>query len=228
MTMKRHRTCARLLAAIVLGGLSAMSYGATPAQVDAALIKGKEFLYSQQKNGNWETVAQPDPAETGQSVKNGQFTGRTALALYALLAAGESPQDPRIAQAIDFLRKNDTVGTYALSFRIQAFAFLPKTAENRAFVNKDARKLLDGIQSKGDALAMWTTPLRVTSADLRCTVTAGRSTGCSGCGRQKRWASRFPGRCGSCSSRNGSIDRTPQGHGRTLSRLRMRPFLRRA
>ncbi len=155
MTMKRHRTCARLLAAIVLGGVGTMSYAATPAQVDAALTKGKEYLYSQQKNGNWETVAQPDPAETAQSDKNGQFTGRTALALYALLAAGESPQDPRIAQAIDFLRKNDTVGTYALSFRIQAFAFLPRTAENRAFVNKDARKLLDGIQSKGDSLGMW-------------------------------------------------------------------------
>jgi len=132
-----------------------LARAATPAQVEAALIAGKAYLYSVQKNGTWELVDKPDPKETGQSPENGQFTGRTAIAVYALLASGESAQDPRIAGAVDFLRKNETNGTYALAFRIIAFSFLPKTAENKAVVAKDARKLMGGIQAKGDALGMF-------------------------------------------------------------------------
>jgi hypothetical protein len=37
------------------------------------------------------------------------------LSTYALLAAGEDPQDPRIEKAVAFLRNADMVGTYAIA-----------------------------------------------------------------------------------------------------------------
>ena len=45
--------------------------------------KGTRYLYSQQRGSNWEV-----PSDRNQE------TGLTALAVYALVASGESQQDP--------------------------------------------------------------------------------------------------------------------------------------
>src|SRR5687768_15696592 len=87
------------LVAILLA-VASPSLAATTQQIREAIQKGKDYLYSIQKDGNWEI----------EEKVHGQKTGQTAVVLYALLAAGESPNDPRLASAIDYLKKNKTDG----------------------------------------------------------------------------------------------------------------------
>jgi hypothetical protein len=128
------------LAAVALG-LSLPAHAATTEQVDAAIKKGVEFLYSKQNNGHWEKTNAPDPKDT-------QFTGLTALATYALLAAGESPQNPKLAQSIEWLKKNDTKGIYALGCRAQVWNLIPHEKDQSVVeaLKKDAALLLEGAR----------------------------------------------------------------------------------
>src|SRR5947208_16599414 len=74
-------------------------HAASPEFIDSTISLSKKWIYKQQAEDNWEK-----PID-----KHGdQKTGQTALAVYALLTAGESPQDPRIVKAVDYLRKTDT------------------------------------------------------------------------------------------------------------------------
>jgi len=82
--------------ALLLVGLVAIRAPATPVSnhaVASALAKAKAFLYARQINGNWEDAAQ-GVYQNDNSYNGGQWGGITALATYALLAAGENPQDP--------------------------------------------------------------------------------------------------------------------------------------
>jgi len=80
--MFKHLFCVMLAIAL----LGSHARAATPQQIDAAITKAKKFIYSQQKNGNWELVQARDDGNS-QSPSNGQFTGRTALALLAAAPA---------------------------------------------------------------------------------------------------------------------------------------------
>ncbi len=131
------------------------SWAATPEQVEEALAQAKKYLYAQQKDGHWEKVAQRDPKGGHASTEGDQFGGLTSIAVYALLAAGENPTDERITKAVDFLRKADMVGVYALGMRSQIWKFLPKTPENRAAMKKDYQLLMQGVQKKGPALGLY-------------------------------------------------------------------------
>src|SRR6185437_10426847 len=82
--------------------LTASVRGATPAQIRGAIDKSKAYLYAQQLSDHtW---------EFDHPLHGDQKTGQTALAIYALLAAGESPQDARLVPAIDYLKKTATTG----------------------------------------------------------------------------------------------------------------------
>jgi hypothetical protein len=96
---------------------AAAALGVTPREVDACIDKAVAYIYTQQKNGNWE-------ASPGADQRNP--TGMTALATYALISAGQSMQDPRILQAIDYLMKTPTTGTYSLGVRCQIWLAMPK------------------------------------------------------------------------------------------------------
>ena len=50
--------------------------------------------------------------------------GFTALSTYSLLAAGEKKSDPRIVKALDFLKRADIVGIYALGVRSEVWLSL--------------------------------------------------------------------------------------------------------
>ena len=69
-------------------------------QVESALQQAKTFLYSKQKNGNWEpkqaVPKDEDVKKSPTSITAGQWGEQTALATYALLAAGESPQTEKL------------------------------------------------------------------------------------------------------------------------------------
>ena len=144
-----------LSALLVLCVCSSTSRAATPQQVDDSIKKAVDWLYSKQKDGNWEDAAARDRADKPNSKKGGQWGGETALVTYALLAAGQSPQDERMAKAIDFLKKADLAGTYALALRAQVYSLLPATPELKALVAKDANTLRPYMKTKGDARGMF-------------------------------------------------------------------------
>lgn len=123
---------------------------ATPEEVDRALEKAKKFIYSQQKeSGHWETDERRVTIkhDDWHKMQGDSFGGWTALSTYALLAAGESPQDPRIQKAVEFLQKADMMGIYALGLRAQVWLLVPPTPTSKAMSHRDAHLILDGMNT---------------------------------------------------------------------------------
>ena len=78
------------------------------------------FLYaSQNARGHWDEK-ESDPEGTDYA-----FAGTTSLAVYALLAAGESPQHPKLKPAIEWMKKAKVSGTYVVACRLNAYQYLP-------------------------------------------------------------------------------------------------------
>jgi hypothetical protein len=156
---RRVRLCLfsrHLICALVLAATTAHTTAATPQEIQTAIDKGKAYLYSIQTNGNWEVVQAPDLTKTGGwEVENTQYTGLTAIATYALLASGEDPQDPRIKQAIEFLKKNETHGIYALGLRCQVWNSIPLDNSVKAVILRDRQLLLDGMSTKEPSVGFY-------------------------------------------------------------------------
>lgn len=129
---------------------------ATPAEVEKSIQKAIDYLYkTQNSRGTW------DPAAPDKKAKHSQWGGPTAIATYALLAAGESPQDPRLKKAIDFLIKADIEGIYALGLRAQIYHFIKQqTPEVKAAIRRDGDLLLASIKSEGNAKGMFNYPVK--------------------------------------------------------------------
>src|SRR3954467_7567735 len=105
--------------------------------IDRAIVNGREWLYKQQTGDNWEFEID----------KHGdQKTGHTALVVYSLLLSGEAHQDPRIVKGIDYLKKTETTGAYALGMRCQVWLSLPQTPDVKAAMLKDAGLLSGGLK----------------------------------------------------------------------------------
>src|SRR4051794_14180052 len=119
--MKTTSLIALLLAATTF---SARAAGPPPAEVEKSIARATAYLYSIQKNGTWEIQDQGEESATGR-----HRGGLTALAAYALVAAGENPQDPRLAKAIAWLKTADIVSVYALGCRAQLWNLLPPSKE---------------------------------------------------------------------------------------------------
>ena len=75
-----------------------------------------------------------------------QTSGWTAIVLLALIEAGISPQDPRIADAVDTLAAASLDGTYAVSVRAMVWASLPERHRRR--LEADASWLLSGFSAE--------------------------------------------------------------------------------
>jgi hypothetical protein len=119
-------------------------------QIDRAIQRAKEYLYSQQnEHGNWETTQQREPGG-GANTASGQWGGLTAIATYALLASGESHMDPRLSKAIDFLIRAEMDGIYAVGMRAQIWNLLPKPPrpEVRAAIQRDHQIFMTGVRTK--------------------------------------------------------------------------------
>ncbi len=118
---------------IVLAPSPASTGPTRSEQVEAAIKKAKAYLYAAQKNGSWDLPSRgkdPVPNARGEvnimDIQNSsQWGGLSSLATYALLAAGENPVDEKMAAAIEFLKKADMNGTYALGVRAQVWNALP-------------------------------------------------------------------------------------------------------
>jgi hypothetical protein len=150
------------LAAVLFGALAlapSWSGAATPQQVDDALDKAKQAVYDAQVNGLWEELpAPPTKAEVDEKpnqVIGGQYGGRTALAVYALLAAGEPPTSDKLLKPIEFLKTVDLKGTYALGLRTQIYPFLPPSKEVKAMAVADVKRLGDAAALSGEAKGLY-------------------------------------------------------------------------
>jgi hypothetical protein len=156
--MKRfltHVICLSLALVILLSPAQA----ATPEQVDAAVKKAVEYIYKiQNSDGHWESGPSPGfplKTDTANQAQSGQWGGTSALMVYALLAAGENPQDPRLAKAIEFLKKNEMIGIYTLGLRTQVWLNLPRSNETRELMRRDLDVLLKGVQEQKNARGMY-------------------------------------------------------------------------
>ena len=142
---------------LFMGPLVPARAAVTPKQVDDAIKKGVDYLWSQQKpGGRWE---QEDHRQTlGHDWRTGDgdsFGGFTALSVYALLAADAKKSDARMVKAIDFLKHADITGNYALGLRCQVWLSLGNTAETRTLLGADVKRLLNGLNQKGSSAGLW-------------------------------------------------------------------------
>lgn len=154
--------CIRMCATVILTGLlitsgaraqtTAPDSAPTPEAIDQAIVKGKQWLYSQHTTqGNWEREQQRDPKAWDGKITGGQWGGQSALTVYTLLAAGEPATEPRLAKGVQFLRTAEIPGTYALAMRVLAFSLLPQIKENRDQIFKDGQMLVKLQKTAGNA-----------------------------------------------------------------------------
>ena len=158
--MNQHlRQRVRLVVAawlVVALGLCPLAPAASPDEVKDAIDKGVKYLYdAQNADGSGERVGAPT-TEGAHEVTGKQWGGLTSMAVYALLAAGENEQDPRIAKAVEWLGRANIVGTYALGMRSQVWTLLDKDGPYgkivRAGVKKDAYMLVKGaFEAEGES-----------------------------------------------------------------------------
>jgi hypothetical protein len=139
--------------------------------VERSIRAAVAFLYSQQnKDGNWEEAPRREGDDAASTV-GAQFGGLTAMATYGLLAAGESPQDPRMQRAINWLMKNEIIGTYAMGMKLQIFNYMEHlTDEQKKILARDATLLMNavkvvGVSPKDEKYGMFHYYLDPTKAD---------------------------------------------------------------
>ncbi len=107
-----------ILVALILAFLYQPAHAISDAEVKAGIQKLVKQLYSTQNaNGHWE----PGGFNERKKVEG----GLTALITYALLTAGESYQNPKIAKALNYLKKVKMEGVYSRGVRAHVWAALP-------------------------------------------------------------------------------------------------------
>jgi len=148
------------IALLVMGmvGRVALCEERTNAEgIDLALVQAKAWLYKQQgKDGTWETAPtrilnRPILNDT----EGGQWGGLTALSTYALLASGESSKNPKLVPAIEWLKKAEIEGTYAMAFRMLVYSHLPKSDDVRKLAQRDLTMLVKRMKTEGNARGMY-------------------------------------------------------------------------
>jgi hypothetical protein len=147
-SVHRLASRARVAGLLLSATLAPAARGASPGRVNDAIDRGKAFLYARQHNGNWEVAAKRKPGIQPPNDPSGlQFGGMTALATFALLACGDSPQDePHLKQAVEWLKHADMRGTYAIGLRAQVWSLLPQDATVRRAEQRDLELLRDGLR----------------------------------------------------------------------------------
>lgn len=113
----------------------------TDAEVQAAIEQRVAWLWAARNPDTlWENQRYPH--------NNQNAGGISALAVYALLAAGESPQEERMAQTLDMLDQIEMTGTYSLAIRANIWAMIGGDEQNMRRLRRDVRLLLRGVQTE--------------------------------------------------------------------------------
>ena len=144
----------------------ALVSGATSAEVEDALIRAKKYLYAQHRNGHWEKSDEQEP-KSQDKLTGSQWGGQTALVVYALLASGDNlNSEPKLAEAVAFLKRAKVDGTYALGIRCQVWLLLPQTPEVKQLMRRDALALQSMMKSRGNAKGFYDYDARGSSYSL--------------------------------------------------------------
>ncbi len=144
-----------LITGLILPGLPRTTVAATPAEIQSSIDRAKAWLYKQQKKDNWELLPKPNTDPLPFSVSNLQFGGMTAIATYALLSAGEDPRGEKLKPAIDWLKKADLRGVYAISLRAQVWTMVPPDDSVRTAIRNDRDLLLKAGCTKGNSIGFF-------------------------------------------------------------------------
>lgn len=145
--------CALCLTCVV--GIDPAAAQVPASKIESAIALARNYLYGELKGENWEAIPARDPNAKAWTENGAQWGGRTALVCYTLLASGESHQEPRLAKAIAWLKKQNLEGTYALGLRCQVYLNLPLTPEIKQLMSKDASALLNRIKKDGNAAGFY-------------------------------------------------------------------------
>ncbi|MDB5299770.1 MAG: hypothetical protein JWO87_1433, partial [Phycisphaerales bacterium] len=132
--MSAWRSRVGLITAMAVGMgafLSAPVRAATPDEVDAAIDKAVKSILARQKGGNWEDKAKPKPTKERGPSDVALWGGETAIATYALLAAGQNFQNPPLQAAIKWLETEELHGTYAIGLRSQVWFLIPESSRSK-------------------------------------------------------------------------------------------------
>lgn len=112
-----------------------------PAEIQAAIDKGVEWLYLQHnEETHW------DKDQPGHR----NYAGYTALVVYALLMADEEPKlNGDLSRAVHFMMNADMKGIYPICFRIHAWEVLPRRERYRQTLMQDVNRLRQGATRHG-------------------------------------------------------------------------------
>jgi hypothetical protein len=135
-----------VLCALLIAFLPRTSSAASVEAVEKSIRAGVDHLYQVQAGDNWDNGWNQDNSNTG---------GRTALVVYSLLAAGESPQNPKLKAGIDFLLKQKPLGIYTLGIRCNVWFLLPQTPEVKEIFRAEATQLEKAMKVKGKARGLY-------------------------------------------------------------------------
>lgn len=124
-------------------------FAADPKAIDDAIKRGCDYLYSIQKDNNWEKSAAPNRQIERTDPDGGQWGSSTAMAVYALLCCGDHYEEPRLKAAVDFLLDADLIGVYAVAMRSQALAALPKSDRIKTVMKRDLDFLKKALRDTG-------------------------------------------------------------------------------
>ncbi|QOJ13938.1 MAG: DUF4159 domain-containing protein [Planctomycetia bacterium] len=112
----------------------------TDDAVRAAVDRGVEYIRNRQTGVHWEPH--------GRAEDDRHFGGSTALALLALLYAGEDPRSPRMKDSLDWLASKPLRSVYAVGLRAHALAIVPGD-RYRDRLTRDVQWLIDAQHPRG-------------------------------------------------------------------------------
>ena len=154
---------ATILLAAALAWAPAVAHGQVEVNdktVTDSIKRAVDYLYGTANDeGHWDaTGGPPDLAvPRGQKYPPGKannWTGETALVLYALASAGQQ-NDPRFRKGLEWLVKQKPVGLYPVSLRLQLVSKLTNVKDHRRVMNRDARWLLSGARGMRNGGVKW-------------------------------------------------------------------------
>jgi hypothetical protein len=128
-------------------------------QIENAIDRAKQYLYSKEHDGRWETGPPASPNAlfaAPNGLIGGNAGGLTALAVHALLVSGEHFDDERLRPAVDALvREPMRMNPYALCQRDEALRYLTRTSLQQSVAHQDGYYLLQSLRTTGDAEGLY-------------------------------------------------------------------------
>jgi hypothetical protein len=117
-----------------------------------AIQAAKGYVYARQKDGNWDRPQRgEEPKRNAKGLIDAmghahasQWGGLSALATYALLASGDKPEEPHVANAVNWLATAEIDGTYAVACRALVWSQMParRRGEFLEYAKRDRDLLL--------------------------------------------------------------------------------------